>query len=118
MAFTVKATVPEGVKWAALLDHLYQSNLPKSDSVENHFAWLLQIASWKFDLNWNPKEDYIELEIPFAGSLVHVSPEQDYNDYHMGVARDQIYNILMKVLELVPPGRVVNHFTVSSKRGK
>lgn len=115
----VRANVPEGVKWESLKDMLGQSKIIQTadnrEVIENHFAWLLQISSWGRGMNWDPKEDYIEVELPLGSKFENLSVANDYRDMRTGVSRDVISDILLRIIDEVPLERVLSHFNTRYK---
>lgn len=113
MSFPAKITVPYSFRWDAMCE-VIESNtayqqVDNLNMIKEHYAWLLQITSFKFGVNWNPMEDYVEVELPLTGYMASLTLEQDYTDLASSVSRDPLSATLLKVVELVPPMRVMSH---------
>lgn len=113
MAFSIKAEVPAQFKWDALQEYLKEVSVSSYNFndpvIFDQYAWLLQITSWSYDINWNPKENTVELELPLHNAI---DMTVDLMDSSGGYARDPMSNILFKIMEAVPLNRVRNKFAV------
>lgn len=114
MGFSVTADVPLSYLWGNIEDSLklalHGARIAPTPELSNHYAWLLQITSWSYGINWNPKEGTIVLEIPFSGPLTTLDTSHDKADYDRGIAQDEISLLLQKCMEKVPLPRLLAHF--------
>lgn len=106
MTHVARITVPAPVRWEALLEHLYRSDFKQADLVEDQFAWLIQITSWQFNMNWIPREDILEMALPLDEHFPNMDTSRDAPDYNVGLWRDPVLNILLNIVGSVPPERV------------
>lgn len=114
MAFSVKAEVPPRFKCAAIRELLAEASVgmfASNDVMFDQYAWLLQISSWNYDLNWNVKEDYFEIEIPLSGKLLMVDTSVDFMDLAAGYSVDGVSKMLIQIIESVPVKRLKTQFS-------
>lgn len=114
MPFAATAAVPLGYQWenidASLSQALHAVRVSPTRQLSDHYAWLLQITSWSYGVNWNPKEGTVTLELPFTGPLTTLDTSHDKADYDRDIAQDEISILLQKCMEKVPLPRLLAHF--------
>lgn len=111
----VTATVPSAFRFKAILESFYkETHVQSSPSLESQFAWLIQITSWAYGVDWNPLADTVTVELPLSSSLkTGVNRVDTVNDnYHPRLKRkvDFMSDMLILILADVSPERVLAHF--------
>lgn len=116
MPFPVTAPVPVMYQWInireSLIETLHRSGIAveNSETLIDHYSWLLHITSWNYGIDWDPKENVVSLEIPFSGPLTTLDTTKDSADYSNNIAQDAISMLLTKCLTEVPLKRLLAHF--------
>lgn len=122
MSFPVTAQVPLGYQWenidASLTEELKRADTRPSTQISDQYAWLLQVTSWSYGLDWNPKEGTITLELPFSGPLAGLDTSYDKADYDLSITQDEITLIMRKCLEKVHLKRLLAQFRRVGPDGK
>jgi len=120
MSFAVTAVVPLGYQWENIDASLAQAlhdvmRISPNRQLSDHYAWLLQITSWSYAMDWNPKEGTVTLELPFSGPLTTLDTSHDKADYDRSIALDEISILLQKCMEKVPLPRLLAHIHQKDK---
>lgn len=114
-SMVVTAKVPQIFDWESLLTDFYKvSHAVQSKVVERQYAWLIQITSWAYNINWDPIGGTVTVSLPLSESLPksinNFDTTQDNADLQLRLYRDSMSNLLIRILEDVPPRRVMSNF--------
>ena len=116
MSFTATTEVVPNLRWRHIsklfLDLLLQQEGlvldPKNeDKILNHYSYMLQLASWKRELNWEPSYNRVTVNVPNEWNV-------DNFDFGLKVSRDALSDELVKIMGEVTPQRVLSHFSMSN----
>lgn len=116
MSFTATTEVVPNLRWRHIsklfLDLLLQQEGlvldPKNeDKILNHYSYMLQLASWKRELNWEPSYNRVTVSVPNEWNI-------DNFDFGLKVSRDALSDELVKIMGEVTPQRVLSHFSMSN----
>lgn len=115
MAFPVTANVPPMYRWEGLANSFHENLklnqvISTGDDLLDHYAWLLQITSWKYGIDWDPKHGVVSMEIPFSGNLLALDTAKDRVNYEQSFLRDEICALFDLCLEQTSLKRLLAHF--------
>lgn len=118
MAFTATTEVVTSLKWQQVsklfievIANTRTENgivelTPKNETIMlDHYSYLLQITSWKYNINWEPQHNRVTVEVPNEWSV-------DSRDFDARINRDALTSKLIDVLKEVNVHRVLSHFTL------
>lgn len=114
MSFTATTEVVPNLRWRHIsklfLALLHQQEGvvldPKNeDKILTHYSYMLQLASWKHDLNWEASFSRVTVNVPNNWS-------KDSFDFSLKVSRDALSDELIKIMGDVTPKRVLSHFSL------
>jgi hypothetical protein len=111
MSFTATTDVVETMRWRHITKlflnmlHAQGIELDKSNEnkILNHYGYLLQLTSWKRNINWEPALSRVTVVVPNEWG-------HDTIDFNSKVHRDDLANELIKIMGEVPVERVLSHF--------
>lgn len=115
MSFPVTINVPYAFNWQALKEQFASHIQDKgvilgAEYITEHYAYLLRISSWKYEIDWDVLNDVVTLEMPLRGAFENKDTTADVNDVSSGTSFDFLAYILNEVIKKVPIKRVESHF--------
>lgn len=119
MSFTATIEVVETMRWRHItklfLNMLHAQGVELDSSNENkilnHYHYLLQLTSWKRNINWEPAFNRVTVTVPNEWS-------HDTIDFNSKVHRDDLSNELIKIMGEVPVERVLSHFATAPQHNR
>lgn len=119
MSFTATTEVVETMRWRHITKLFL--NMLRSQGVEldqanenkilNHYHYLLQLTSWKRNINWEPAFNRVTVAVPNEWG-------HDTIDFNSKVHRDDLANELIKIMGEVSVERVLSHFATMPTSAK
>lgn len=117
MSFTATTEVVPNLRWKYIskmfLRLLHEQNgvvldAKNEDRILTHYSYMLQLASWKRELNWEPSYNRVTVSVPNEWSV-------DNFDFGLKVSRDALSDELVKIIGEVTPERVLSHFAMANE---